>query len=76
MELGRDQITVNAVCPGYIDTEMSAVIPEKYRQKFLSQIALGRIGTPREVAHLVAFLAGDDSSYITGAAIDVNGGWL
>ncbi len=76
LEVGKYQITVNAVCPGYIDTEMSKSIPDLYRKQFLSQIALGRIGTPSEVAHMVASLASPNASYITGAVIDVNGGWL
>lgn len=76
LEVGKYNITVNAVCPGYIDTKMATDIPAKYKKKFLSQIALGRVGDPSEVAGIVAFLAGRESSYITGAVIDVNGGWL
>lgn len=75
-EVGKYNITVNAICPGYIDTDMSAKIPIKYRKQFSYQIAMGRIGTPVEVASLVVYLASKDSSYITGAVIDVNGGWL
>lgn len=75
-EVAKYNITVNAVCPGYIKTEMTARIPNKYRKKFLSQIAMGREGTPEEVANLVGFLAGSESSYITGTVIDINGGWL
>jgi 3-oxoacyl-[acyl-carrier protein] reductase len=76
LEVGKYNITVNAVCPGYIDTNMSAKIPAKYRKEFLSQIALGRIGSSEEIANTVAHLASDESSYITGAVIDINGGWL
>ncbi|MEK7533758.1 MAG: 3-oxoacyl-ACP reductase FabG [Patescibacteria group bacterium] len=76
LEVAKYNITVNAVCPGYIDTHMSGSIPAKYRKQFLPQIALGRIGTPEEVASLVAYLAGNESSYITAAVIDINGGWL
>ncbi|MEK7458520.1 MAG: beta-ketoacyl-ACP reductase [Patescibacteria group bacterium] len=76
LEVGKYSITVNAVCPGYIDTEMSASIPKEYRNQFLTQIALGRIGSPEEVAHVVTFLASEQASYISGAVIDVNGGWL
>jgi NAD(P)-dependent dehydrogenase (short-subunit alcohol dehydrogenase family) len=76
LEVGKYDITVNAVCPGYIDTEMSASIPAKYRKQFLSEIALRRIGKPSEVAGAVAYLAGNDGAYITGAVIDVNGGWM
>ena len=76
LELGKYNITVNAVCPGYINTGLAASIPEKYRTQFLSQIAQSRIGEPNDVANLVTFLAGSESSYITGAVIDINGGWL
>lgn len=76
LEVGKYNITVNAVCPGYIDTELSASIPKEYRHQFLTQIALGRIGSPEEVAHVVTFLASEQASYISGAVIDVNGGWL
>lgn len=76
LEVGKYNITVNAVCPGYIDTELSASIPKEYRHQFLKQIALGRIGTPEEVANVVTFLASEQASYISGAVIDVNGGWL
>lgn len=76
LEVGKYNITVNAVCPGYIDTEMSASIPKIYREQFLKQIALGRIGSPEEVAGVVSFLASKQASYVSGAVIDVNGGWL
>ncbi len=76
LEVGKYNITVNAVCPGYIDTELSAAIPKEYRSQFLKQIALGRIGSPEEVANVVTFLASEQASYISGAVIDVNGGWL
>ena len=76
LEVGKYNITVNAVCPGYIDTELSAAIPKEYRSQFLKQIALGRIGSPDEVANVVTFLASEKASYISGAVIDVNGGWL
>lgn len=75
-EVAKYNITVNAVCPGFIKTEMSFAIPDKYQKKILSQVAVGRMGTPDEVASLVAYLASKDCSYITGAAIDINGGWL
>jgi len=76
LEVGRYNITVNAVCPGFINTDMAESIPTRYRDQFLSQIALARIGKPSEVASLIAFLASSNSSYITGAVIDINGGWL
>ena len=76
LEVGKYNITVNAVCPGYVDANMSSSIPDKYKKQFLSQIALGRMGTPQEIASVVSYLAGRESSYITGAVIDINGGWL
>lgn len=75
-EVAKYNITVNAVCPGLIQTEMTAKIPDEHMKQLLSNIALGRVGSPEEVAHLIAFLASNESSYITGAAIDINGGWL
>lgn len=75
-EVAKYNITVNVVCPGFIQTEMATSIPDKYKKQLLSQVALGRMGTPQEVASLVAYLANKESSYITGAAIDINGGWL
>ena len=70
-------ITVNAVCPGLIDTEMvrGTIPPEKIR-KYEDSFPIPRLGTPQEVADLVLFLACDESSYITGASIDINGGDL
>jgi 3-oxoacyl-[acyl-carrier protein] reductase len=76
LEVGKYNITVNAICPGYIETSLSAKIPLKYQKQFLSEIALKRIGTPEEVANMVVYLANNESSYITGAVIDIDGGWL
>jgi 3-oxoacyl-[acyl-carrier protein] reductase len=73
-ELAHWSILVNAVAPGLIDTDMSAAIPEASRQALLAQVPLGRIGTAREVAEVVGFLAGDEASYITGQVFHVNGG--
>jgi NAD(P)-dependent dehydrogenase (short-subunit alcohol dehydrogenase family) len=67
-------ITVNAVTPGLITTEMTADIPEKVMAKLTSQIPVGRAGRPEEVARVVHFLAADASSYITGQVWSVNGG--
>jgi acetoacetyl-CoA reductase/3-oxoacyl-[acyl-carrier protein] reductase len=67
-------LTVNSITPGYIATDMIATIPEKMLAKFRSQIPVGRIGRPEEIARVVAFLADDDSSYITGQIWAVNGG--
>lgn len=73
-ELGPKGITVNAVCPGLTDTGMIAAVPDKERTRRLAHIALGRIGTKEEVAHLVAFLCSPQAAYITGQAIGINGG--
>ena len=67
-------ITINTVTPGFIATEMLEHIPEKVLEKILSQIPLGRLGKPEEVARIVHFLAADASSYITGQVWGVNGG--
>ena len=73
-ELAHWSILVNAVAPGLIDTDMSAQIPDAARQALLAQIPLARIGTAREVAEVVGFLAGDGASYVTGQVFHVNGG--
>ncbi len=67
-------ITVNAVCPGYIATEMVMAVPEKVRDQIVAQIPVGRLGEPDEIARCVAFLASDDAGFITGATISANGG--
>ena len=69
-------ITCNAVTPGLIDSEMTEILPEELKQKYIGKIALGRYGTPEEVANVVAFLASDDSAYVTGQVIDIDGGLL
>ena len=68
-------LTVNAVTPGLIETDMTAAIPEKAMARILSRIPMGRIGRPEEVARVVRFLAADTSSYITGQVWGVNGGY-
>jgi len=73
-ELSRWGILVNAVAPGLIDTDMAAAIPADAREALLSQVALGRIGSAREVAEVVRFLAGDGATYVTGQVLHVNGG--
>ena len=71
----RSGITVNAICPGYIGTEMVAAIPEEVlKSKILPLIPVGRLGKPEEIARCVAFLAADDSGFITGSTISANGG--
>jgi len=73
-EVASRNVRVNAVAPGYIETEMTAALPEAARKVLIEQIPLARIGSPETVAAAVAFLAGDDSSFITGAVIPVDGG--
>ena len=67
-------ITVNAIAPGYIATEMVEVIPEKVLEKIIANIPVGRLGKPEEVARAVLFLAADDAAFITGETLSVNGG--
>jgi 3-oxoacyl-[acyl-carrier protein] reductase len=73
-ELGRYQINVNAVVPGLTLTPTIAKMPEKYKKLILDHTPLGRIGQPDEVANVVVFLASDEASFMTGAAVDVSGG--
>jgi 3-oxoacyl-[acyl-carrier protein] reductase len=73
-ELSHWSILVNAVAPGLIETDMAASIPAAAREGLLAQIPLGRVGTPREVAEVVGFLAGEGATYITGQVFHVNGG--
>lgn len=73
-ELAHWGILVNAVAPGLIETDMTAAVPEAARQALIGQVPLGRPGTPREVAEMVRFLAGDGAAYITGQVFHVNGG--
>jgi 3-oxoacyl-[acyl-carrier protein] reductase len=75
-ELASRNVTVNAVAPGFIQTEMTEALPEATRQLMLAQIPLGRFGTAAEVAQAVAFLVSDAAAYITGQVIHVNGGML
>ena len=73
-ELGRKGIRVNAVCPGLIETPLTADLPEKVMEVMRTRIPLGRAGRPEEIASVYAFLASDDASYINGAVIEVSGG--
>ncbi|MEO7851322.1 MAG: 3-oxoacyl-ACP reductase FabG [Rubrivivax sp.] len=73
-ELGSRNITVNCVAPGFIATDMTETLPEAQRTALLQQVPLGRLGTPEEIAHAVAFLVYPLAGYITGAELHVNGG--
>ena len=75
-ELGARNITVNAVAPGYIGTEMTEGLPDAVKTEILSQIPLGRMGSPEDIAHMVGFIAHPKSDYITGQVLNVNGGML
>ncbi|KIC16435.1 MULTISPECIES: acetoacetyl-CoA reductase [unclassified Leisingera] len=72
-EGARAGITANAVCPGYIATEMVMAVPEKVRESIIGQIPAGRLGEPEEIARCVAFLASDESGFINGSTISANG---
>ena len=73
-EGARAGITVNAVCPGYIATEMVMAVPEKIRDSIVAQIPTGRLGEASEIARCVVFLASDDAGFITGSTLTANGG--
>jgi 3-oxoacyl-[acyl-carrier protein] reductase len=75
-ELASRGITVNAVAPGFIDTEMTAKLPAKLQEESLHSIPMGRFGSGKDVAELVSFLVGPGAGYITGQVINVNGGLL
>jgi 3-oxoacyl-[acyl-carrier protein] reductase len=73
-EVGSRSITVNAVAPGFIDTDMTRALPEEQRKQLLDQIPLARLGDVKDIANAVAFLASEEASYITGETLHVNGG--
>lgn len=73
-EVASRNVRVNAVAPGYIETEMTAALDDTARNAIVSQIPLGRIGSPEAVADAVAFLAGDTASFITGVVLPIDGG--
>ncbi len=74
-EVANKNITVNAVAPGFIDTDMLKSISDKHKESILKQIPVGRWGRPEEIGSLVIFLASDDAAYITGQTININGGY-
>ncbi|MCD2519614.1 3-oxoacyl-ACP reductase FabG [Massilia sp. G4R7] len=73
-EIGSRNITVNCVAPGFIDTDMTKALGEGQHEALLTQIPLGRLGQPEDIAHAVAFLSGPQAAYITGTELHVNGG--
>ena len=73
-EVGSRNITVNVVAPGFIATDMTAKLPAEQQQQLTNQVALGRLGSPEDIAHAVAFLASPQAGYITGETLHVNGG--
>ncbi|HNT37307.1 MAG TPA: 3-oxoacyl-[acyl-carrier-protein] reductase [bacterium] len=75
-ELSSRGVRVNAVAPGYIDTEMTRALPDNVREAILKNIPLARMGTPEDVANVVCFLAGDAAAYVTGQVIPVDGGMV
>jgi 3-oxoacyl-[acyl-carrier protein] reductase len=74
-ELARHNINVNAILPGMIDTPLLRGIPDRYLKPMIEEIPLRRVGTPEDIASVAAFLVSDEASYITGATIEVTGGW-
>ena len=75
-EVGSRGITVNCVAPGFIDTDMTKSLPDTYKDQLLSKIPLGRLGSTKDIAHAVTFLASDHAGYITGETLHINGGML
>ena len=75
-ELASRNITVNAVAPGFIDTEMTRSLTENIKQQLKEQITMGKLGMPEDIANCIKFLVSDDASYITGQVVHVNGGML
>ena len=75
-ELASRQITVNAIAPGYIDTDMTAVLSDSVKESVQSSIPLKRMGTAQDIAQAAVFLASDKASYITGQVLSVNGGMV
>ncbi|HET8710421.1 MAG TPA: SDR family oxidoreductase, partial [Spongiibacteraceae bacterium] len=74
LEGAKYGVTVNAIAPGYVNTEMFETVPEKIKEKILSKIPIGRVGTIEEVARCAVFLAAEDAGFITGSTLSINGG--
>ena len=74
-EVARRGVTVNAVAPGWIETQMTESLADGYRERLLSQIPAGRFARPEEIAAVIAFLATDDASYVNGTLVEVTGGF-
>lgn len=74
VEIASRNITVNAIAPGFIETDMTQALPEAHREKLLTQVPAGRLGQPEDIAAAVAFLASEEAAYITGTTLHVNGG--
>ena len=75
-ELASRGVTVNAIAPGFIETDMTQVLPEKVKEASVAQIPLGKFGKPEQVAAAAAFLASEDAAYITGQVLHVDGGMV
>ena len=73
-EFGRKGIRANAVCPGFVETDIIKAIPDKALQSLVDRVSMGRLGKPEEIANTYAFLASDEASFINGAVIEVSGG--
>jgi acetoacetyl-CoA reductase len=74
LENARKGVTVNCICPGYIDTEMVQAVPPKVLESIIGQIPAGRLGSGEEIADTVSFLAGERAAYVTGTTLSLNGG--
>ena len=74
LENARKRVTVNCICPGYIDTDMVAGVPEKVLEGIIAQIPVGRLGKAEEIAALAVYLASDEAAFMTGAVLTINGG--
>jgi 3-oxoacyl-[acyl-carrier protein] reductase len=75
-EVATRGITVNAVAPGYVETELTEELPESVKEQILNQVPVGRFGEPAEIAEVVAFLVGEGAAYVTGQTITVDGGMV